>query len=234
MGDVLGGAANAGGNATGNEVTVKGGDVHQLVYGGSSANGNATGNIVTMARNGTVYHHIYGGWAANGNATGNTVNLGDGTGNAVGTITGTIYGGRNTSGTKDQTTGNTLNVNVNATALNIENFATINFNLNIHMNMSNPLLTLNDPTNKTKLKSLSQINVNNAAVGQGTLIKNENGIDLESATDVGRTADKTETIIKRTADTKEFFYRTYQFKGSTTEDTDHLATWGGSDIVKNS
>ena len=233
MGDVLGGAANAGGNATDNQVTVKGGDVHQLVYGGYSANGNATGNTVTMAGNGTIHQHIYGGWAANGNATGNTVNLGDGTGNAVGTITGTIYGGRNTSGTKDQTTGNTLNVNANAAALNIENFSTINFHLNSHMNMSNPLLTLNDPTNKTKLKSLSQIYVKNATVGGGTLIENAHGIDVDNPADVGRTADKTETIIKKHTAGDKITYRTYQFKEATTKDTDGTATWGGRSVIGN-
>ena len=233
MGDVLGGAANAGGNATDNQVTVKGGDVHQLVYGGYSANGNATGNTVTMAGNGTIHQHIYGGWAANGNATGNTVNLGDGTANAVGTITGTIYGGRNTSGTKDQTTGNTLNVNANAAALNIENFSTINFHLNSHMNMSNPLLTLNDPTNKTKLKSLSQIYVKNATVGGGTLIENAHGIDVDNPADVGRTADKTETIIKKHTAGDKITYRTYQFKEATTKDTDGTATWGGRSVIGN-
>ena len=222
------------GDASDNNVFIKGGDAMGNVHGGAAeAGGNATGNTVTLT-GGTVHSNVYGGWAASGNATNNTVNLGDGKSNAVGTVQGTIYGGRNTSGTKDQTTGNTLNVNANASALNIENFSTINFNLNTHMNMSNPLLTLNDPTNKTKLKSLSQINVNNAKVGQGRLIRNENGIDLESATDVGRTGDKTETIIKRTTDKKEIFYRTYQFKDSTTADTDSFsATWGGRSLLGN-
>ena len=221
------------GDASENNVFIKGGDAVGDVYGGAAdAGGNATGNTVTLT-GGTVRGNVYGGQAVNGNATGNTVNLGDGTSNAVGTVQGTIFGGRNTSGTKDETTGNTLNVNANASAYNIKNFSNINFNLNTHMNMSNPLLTLNDTTNMTKLKSLSQIYVNNATVGKGTLIRNANGIDLESATDVGRTVDKTETIIKRTVDTKEIFYRTYQFKGSTTEDTDHLATWGGRSIIGN-
>lgn len=231
-GDVLGGAANEGGNATGNQVTVKGGDVHQLVYGGYAANGNATGNTVTMAGNGTIHQHIYGGWAANGNATGNTVNLGDGAGSAVGTITGTIYGGRN-SGTKDQTTGNTLNVNANAQAGNIKNFETIHFNFS-HVNTSNPLLKLvNTYSEKTHLKSLNQLHVKNAPVGGGTLIENAHGIDVDDPADVGRTADKTETIIKKHTAGDKITYRTYQFKDATTKDTDGTATWGGRSVIGN-
>ena len=232
-GDVLGGAANEGGNATGNQVTVKGGDVHQRVYGGYAANGNATGNTVTMAGNGTIHQHIYGGWAANGNATGNTVNLGDGAGSAVGTITGTIYGGRNTSGTKDQTTGNTLNVNANAQAGNIKNFETIHFNFS-HVNTSNPLLKLvNTYGEKTHLKSLNQLHVKNAPVGGGTLIENAHGIDVDDPADVGRTADKTETIIKKHTAGDKITYRTYQFKDATTKDTDGTATWGGRSVIGN-
>ena len=234
FGDVLGGAANAGGNATGNEVTVKSGEVHQDVYGGYSANGNATGNTVTMAGNGTVHQHIYGGWTANGDATGNMVNLGDGTSNAVGTITGTIFGGKTAHIAKDQTTGNKLNVNANAQAGNIENFSTINFDFS-HVDTSRTLLKLvNAYNNKTKLQSLNQLDVKNAKVGDGTLIENTNGVEVDNPAAVGRTADKTETIIKKHTDGTKIFYRTYQFKDATAADTDRFsATWGGRSLLGN-
>ena len=234
MGDVLGGAANAGGNATGNEVTVKSGEVHQDVYGGYAAIGNATGNTVTMAGNGTVYQHIYGGWAANGDATGNMVNLGDGTSNAVGTITGTIFGGKTAHIAKDQTTGNTLNVKTNAQAGNIENFSTIYFDFS-HVDTSRTLLKLvNAYNNKTKLQSLDQLHVKNAKVGDGTLIENEHGVEVHNPAAVGRTADKTETIIRKHTNGDKIIYRTYQFKDATAADTDRFsATWGGRSLLGN-
>ena len=230
-GNVYGGYSDGDGNVKGNTVTIKGGTLNGIYGGYSSGTGEVSGNTVTLT-GGTVRGNVYGGRAVNGNATGNTVNLGDGTSNAVGTVQGTIYGGRTTNLAKDQTTGNTLNVNANATALNIENFSTINFNLNTHMNMSNPLLTLTD-SNRTKIKSLDQLHVNNATVGGGTLIENTHGIDVDNPADVGRTADKTETIIKKHTAGDKIIYRTYQFRESTAKDTDGLTTWGGRSLLGN-
>ena len=230
-GTVYGGYASEK-DVTGNRVTVSGGSVGSSVYGGKAGVGNATNNTVTIAGTGTVGQHVYGGRSTGGDAINNTVNLGDGASNAVGTITGTIFGGR-TSPAKDQTTGNTLNVNANAQAGNIENFSTINFDFS-HVDTSRTLLKLvNGYNNKTKLQSLDQLHVQNAKVGGGTLIENEHGFELGNSTDVGRTEGQTETIIKKDMGGKKIIYRTYQFKGSTTEDTDHLATWGGRSLLGN-
>ena len=220
-------------DATGNRVTVSGGSVGSSVYGGKAGVGNATNNTVTIAGNGTVGQHVYGGGSTGGDAINNKVNLGDGTSNAVGTITGTIYGGK-TSPAKDQTTGNTLNVNANAQAGNIENFSTINFDFS-HVDTSRTLLKLvNAYNNKTKLQSLNQLDVKNAKVGDGTLIENTNGVEVDIPAAVGRTADKTETIIRKHTNGDKIIYRTYQFKDATAADTDRFsATWGGRSLLGN-
>ena len=136
------------GSATKNEVTINAGTVHGNVYGAAlthaTATGSATDNTVTFA-GGSVIGNVYGGFTnGSGNTTGNTVNLGDGThsitaGSAIG---GTIYGGN-----KATDTGNTLNVNTNATAGNIGNFENLKFNINSNaLNPANPMLTLNAGT----------------------------------------------------------------------------------------
>ena len=136
------------GSATKNEVTINAGTVHGNVYGAAlthaAATGSATDNTVTFA-GGSVTGNVYGGYTnGSGNTTGNTVNLGDGThsitaGSAIG---GTIYGGN-----KATDTGNTLNVNTNATAGNIGNFENLKFNINSNaLNSAHPMLTLNAGT----------------------------------------------------------------------------------------
>ena len=136
------------GSATKNEVTINAGTVHGNVYGAAlthaAATGSATDNAVTFT-GGSVTGNVYGGYTnGSGNTTGNTVNLGDGThsitaGSAIG---GTIYGGN-----KATDTGNTLNVNTNATAGNIGNFENLKFNINSNaLNPAHPMLTLNAGT----------------------------------------------------------------------------------------
>ncbi|ANR69860.1 hypothetical protein AXF19_01855 [Selenomonas sp. oral taxon 126] len=236
-GNIYGGTTDnqANGDVLENEVLIEGGTVTGTgnVYGGyTDQNSNVKGNIVTIK--GGVLNGIYGGYSSGtGEVSGNTVNLGDGTSAMKSgyAINGKIIGGRSIAH-PEKVSNNTLNVNTNATAYNIENFETINFNFNAHMNTSNPLLTLTD-SGKTKLKSLSQINVNNAAVGGGTLIENTHGIDVDNSADVGRTADKTETIIKKHTAGDKIIYRTYQFKNATEKDTDGTATWGGRSLIGN-
>ena len=236
-GSVYGGTTGnqANGDVLENEVLVEGGTVTGTgnVYGGySDGNGNVKGNIVTIK--GGILNGIYGGYSSGtGEVSGNTVNLGDGTAALKSgyAINGTIFGGRSTG--SGSVSNNTLNVNANAQAYNIQNFSTINFNLNAHMNMNNPLLKLTD-SGRTKINSLNQLHVKNATVGGGTLIENEHGFELGNSTAVGRTADKTETIIRKHSDGDKIIYRTYQFKDATAADTDRFsATWGGHSLLGN-
>ena len=231
---VYGGIAAAGtnGDVLHNQATIENGHTG-IVYGGyADENGNVKDNIVTVK--GGIMTGVEGGHSdGTGEVSGNTVNLGDGTSDmAAGyAINGTIYGGRNDSH-PDKVSNNTLNVNANAVAHNIKNFETINFNFNAHMNTSNPLLTLTD-SSKTKIKSFDQLHVKNAKVGDGTLIENTNGVEVDNPAAVGRTADKTETIIRKHTNGDKIIYRTYQFKDATEKDTDGTAAWGGRSVIGN-
>ena len=233
-GGTTGNAAN--GDVLENEVLIEGGattTVAGSVYGGySDGDGNVKGNIVTIK--GGILNGIYGGYSSGtGEVSGNTVNLGDGksamkSGYA---INGTIYGGKNTADAT-KVSNNTLNVNTNAKAHNIKNFSTINFNFNAHMNTSNPLLTLTD-SGKTKIKNLDQLHMNGEWLGSGTLIENANGIDFESYTSkLGRTGEKTETIIDKDGTTK-IGYKGYQFKGARAPQTEGTDIWGGRSVLGN-
>ncbi|UZD42604.1 autotransporter outer membrane beta-barrel domain-containing protein [Selenomonas sputigena] len=224
---VYGGYADTTGvsNVIGNTATIKGGNIGDVHGGFASGTGKVTGNTVTIK--GGIINGAYGGYSeGSGEVSGNIVNLGDGTATmAAGyAINGTIYGGRSDSH-PDKVSNNTLNVKTNAEAHNIKNFSTINFNFNAYTNTTQSLLTLTD-TAKTKLQSLKQIDVKNAPVGKGTLMENANGIDVAESGTVGRTEEKTETLIQKDGTTK-IAYRTYQFKDSTALDTDGTDVWGG-------
>ena len=224
---VYGGYADTtgGSNVIGNTATIKGGNIGDVHGGFASGTGNVTGNIVTIK--GGIINGAYGGYSeGSGEVSGNIVNLGDGTAAmAAGyAINGTIFGGQNTTD-PNKVSNNTLNVKTNAEAHNIKNFSTINFNFNAHTNTTQSLLTLTD-TAKTKLQSLKQLDVKNAPVGKGTLMENANGIDVAESGTVGRTEEKTETLIQKDGTTK-IAYRTYQFKDSTALYTDGTDVWGG-------
>ena len=142
--------SSTGGKATDNKVNISGGSATGTVYGGHISHtgaGDATGNTVTIT--GGSIHDVYAGYTnGTGATTGNTVNLGDGT-NALAsgtTIAGVLYGGN-----KAVDTGNTLNVNANATVGNIKNFQKLSFNLDGNINAANPLLTLSDGNQTTGL-----------------------------------------------------------------------------------
>ncbi len=236
-GSIYGGTTGnqANGDVLENEVLIEGGSVTGTgnVYGGyTDENSNVKGNIVTIK--GGVLNGIYGGYSSGtGEVSGNTVNLGDGTSAmAAGyAINGTIYGGRNDSH-PDKVSNNTLNVNANAVAYNIKNVETINFNFNAHMNTSNPLLKLTD-SNRTKIKNLDQLHMNREWLGSGTLIENANGIDIESYTSkLGRTGEKTETIIDKDGTTK-ISYKGYRFKGARAPQTEGTDIWGGRSVLGN-
>ena len=236
-GSIYGGTTGnqANGDVLENKVLIEGGTVTGTgnVYGGySDGDGNVKGNIVTI-KGGTL-NGIYGGYSSGtGEVSGNTVNLGDGmSAMAEGyAINGTLFGGENTTD-PSKVSNNTLNVNTDAKAYNIENFSKINFNFSTHTDTNHALLELTG-TNKTKLDSLSQLYVKNAKVGKGTLMWNSNGIDVTDSTKVGRTEETTETIIEKNSNNKAINYRTYQFKGSTTTDFEGTNIWGGRSTLGN-
>ena len=235
--DIYGGIAANGsnGDVIENKVRIEGGTVTSptgTIYGGySEGNGAVKGNTVTIT--GGIMQTVYGGYSSgSGEVSGNTVNLGDGTDAMTPgyAINGKLLGGKNTTDA-NKVSNNTLNVNTNAKAYNIENFSTINFNFNAYTNTTQSLLTLTD-TAKTKLQSLKQLHVKNAQVGKGTLMENTYGIDVAESGTVGRTEEKTETLIQKDGTTK-IAYRTYQFKDSTVPDTDGTDVWGGRSLAGN-
>ena len=141
-------AAGATGNVTKSKVTLTGGSVTGNVYGGHTVGtGSVTGSDILLG-GGSVGGDVYGGFTnGSGATTGNTVSLGNGTNSSVTNVTGTIYGGNQSADT-----GNTLNVNTNATAGNIKNFENLKFNINSSaLNAANPMLTLNAGTGTNNL-----------------------------------------------------------------------------------
>ena len=176
-------AAGATGNVTKSKVTLTSGSVTGNVYGGHTVGtGSVTGSDILLG-GGSVGGDVYGGFTnGSGATTGNTVSLGNGTNSSVTNVTGTIYGGNKTTDT-----GNTLNVNTNATAGNIKNFENLKFNINSGtLNAANPMLTLNAGTGTNNLdwgkltvdatKFNSPISTYEAY--NLTLMRNANGIDF--------------------------------------------------------
>ena len=236
-GSIYGGTTGnqANGDVLENEVLIEGGTVTGTgnVYGGySDGDGNVKGNIVTIK--GGVLNGIYGGYSSGtGEVSGNTVNLGDGTSTmAAGyAINGTIYGGQNTTD-PNKVSNNTLNVKTNATAYNIKNFSTINFNFNAYTNTTQSLLTLND-SHGTTIERLSDLKLKDAPRGSGTLIENASGLTINSYSGALKlTAEKTETIIDKQGTTK-IGYNAYQFRDSTETRSEGLEVWGGRSTIGN-
>ena len=111
--------------ATGNTVTIIGGDQLTQVAGAYlSHSGNANGNHVIIS-GGTIKGAIYGGYTGGfegqGSAINNSVTL-----NGVTLSEAKIYGGYDQNGTGDVVTGNTLNLSGVNTAQSIANFDTVN------------------------------------------------------------------------------------------------------------
>ena len=236
-GSIYGGLAGNGasGDVVENKVTIEGGTVTgtEKVYGGYAAeNGNVKGNTVTI-KGGTL-SEIYGGYSdGTGEVSGNTVNLGDGkSAMAAGyAINGTLFGGQNTAD-PNKVSNNTLNVKTNATAYNIKNFSTINFNFNAYTNTTQSLLTLND-SHGTTIERLSDLKLKDVPRGSGTLIENASGLTINSYSGALKlTAEKTETIIDKQGTTK-IGYNAYQFRDSTETRSEGLEVWGGRSTIGN-
>ena len=231
------GARTAGSGAlSASEVKITGGTIGGSVYGSAVAAGagSATGSEIKL-EGGSVGGNVYGGHTASGATTGNKVNLGNGTTNAVTTVTGTIYGGNQAADTD-----NVLNVNTNATAGNIANFGMVNFNFNSTFNQANPMLNLvggtatNFDWNKFAIDG-------NAPSGTSVLMQNLSNINVANyhgAKEISSTGTHEYTIDTDTnaATAKQILFGGYQFKDAnvtpTTSDT-AKDVWAGRSVIGN-
>ena len=256
--------SSTGGSATGNTVNISGGSIAPAagvggtVYGGFVSHagaGDATGNTVTIT--GGSMKDVYAGYTAGtGKTTGNTVNLGDGT-NAMASgtsITGTLAGGNQATATD-----NMLNVNTNAAAGNIKNFAKISFKLDGAVNASDALLKLTDgsattgldwagvdvtPANytftpKTYEKRLFTLMENAAGI---SFMKNGDNtyspLGAKERTSGGKYEYVIDTDNHSVNATRYVYVDGYQFKDNqaaayTTADGSHTEAWAGRTAVGN-
>lgn len=217
-GTVYGGYTGvAGGNATGNEVTVGKTITGDVVGGKAHATGEASDNTVTVG-NATV-KSITGGDGAT--TKGNTVNINNTT------VTNKIVGG--TAANNDADKANTLNVKGENSAQSVEGFQKMNFNTN-GVAAGGTMLNVTG-AGKTK------VNWNTLTVdGNGrdiSLLKTTTAIDFggtynDGAVKSGLSADKkSETNVSVTADKKEIKYTGYQFTGVRTASVDGTKAYGG-------
>ena len=227
--------ATGAGDATGSKITISGGTVTGDVYGGKTAGtGAATGHTLNLY-GGSVGGSVFGGHTASGATTGNTVNLGNGTTNAVTTVTGTISGG---NGAAD--TDNVLNVNTNAQAGNISNFSMVKFNFNSTFNQANPMLNLVGGS-ATNLDWNKFKHTGNAPSGTSILMQNLNNIIVAGYTgakEISSTGTHEVTVDTdtNTATAKQILFGGYQFKDAvvtpTTSDTTK-DVWAGRSVIGN-
>ena len=158
------GAASTGGGAASNHVIVRGGTAGNI-YGAQTTSGNVSGNDVTIT-GGTVTGNVYAGGSANGNVTNNTISLGDASVRNLSTAvldSANLYG---TSATTGTASGNTLEVNAVAAAVNSVNaFNGYNFNIGDYVRTGDTMLSVaNAGAFGTAANGVdwAAINVNNA------------------------------------------------------------------------
>ena len=223
------------GDATKSSVKITAGTVGGDVYGGKVAGtGAATGHTINLY-GGSVGGNVYGGHTASGATTGNKVNLGNGTTNAVTTVTGTIYGGNQAADTD-----NVLNVNTNATAGNIANFGMVNFNFNSTFNQANPMLDLVGGA-VTNFDWRKFQHTGNAPSGTSVLMQNMTGINVShyhGAKEISSTGTHEYTIDTdtNTNTAKQILFGGYQFKDANTQPTTSDTTkdiWAGRSVIGN-
>ena len=132
------------GNATGNKVTIHGGEIAGLsdeglaVAGGHvMGSGNANNNTVLIDGDAKILGNVYGGVSEGGNANNNTVTI---EGNAADLRQAGLYGGFSAKGA----TGNTLNLNgVNGVQVReVANFQFLNFALPEDTKSGDTILTV--------------------------------------------------------------------------------------------
>ena len=221
-GKVYGGFTGvAGGNATGNEVTIEKSITGAVV--GGKALGEASGNTVTVKANTGA---VTGGEGATTNN--NTVNL------HGATVSGAVTGGTQASGT-----GNTLNVKGMNTAQNIVGFQKVKFDAS---NVAAGATMLNLSTGTTTLDK-SAIDATGSTVNGGiTLLENANGITINGlgATDsvvkseTDATTEKNIGVERNGGVIKKVTYEGYQFAGVTTAVPSGTNIYGGISKAGNS
>ena len=212
-GKVYGGFTDvAGGNATGNEVTIEKSITGDVV--GGKAFGDASGNIVTVKANTGA---VTGGDGATTNN--NTVNLEGGV-----TVNGALTGG-----TQANSADNTLNVKGQNSAQSVEGFQKMNFNTNGVAAGGTMLNVTGGAQTKVNWNTLT-VDGNGRDI---SLLKNNNGIDFggtytDGAVKSGLSADqKSEMNVSVTAGKTEIKYTGYQFTGVTTASVDGTNAYGG-------
>ena len=238
--NINGGTLNAGGKLYGGYIATN----TALIPPDNVSAGNATGNIINI-ESGTFGggNEIYGGYTnGTGEATGNTVNLGksDGTFNAPTLSNVTLYGGGSSGSARDVVTGNTLNVNTNATAGNIKNFDKVSFNFNSSFNQANPMLNLVGGATSLNWNSITYTGT--VPTGRSVLMQNMSTINFGTtyrAKEVPTTSDTHETVLDTNTGAgtaQQVFLDGNQFKsaaptittGSATEDV-----WAGRSVLGN-
>ena len=158
VGNIYGGYAKKG-NTNDNKVSIDDSTIKELVYGGLSNKGNANNNKVSLKSSrvgssvagGSAKHEankniiditssniggdVFGGSSSEGDAINNTINLFHNSGRDITLgkhflVKGVIYGGLSGDKSKEEISGNTLNVTgKDLIAGNIKNFNEVNFNL---------------------------------------------------------------------------------------------------------
>ena len=179
------GGQTADGSANGNKVIISGGEINSKIYGGYCTSEPADGNEITISGGKINSEVIAGGRSGNGTAINNVITITAASGEkpvfSADTI---IYGGDNTTSSKDKRTGNTLNIHTKGLEMkNIANFENLNFYLQEDTINGDTILTLTN----AKGTDISGSNVNVGMAGSSStmragdkvnLLTNSNGILL--------------------------------------------------------
>ena len=183
------GGQTADGSANGNKVIISGGEINSKIYGGYCTSEPADGNEITISGGKINSEVIAGGRSGNGTAINNVITINAASGEkpvfSADTI---IYGGDNTTSSKDKRTGNTLNLQTKGLEMkNIANFENLNFYLQEDTINGDTILTLTDD----KGTDISGSNVNVGIAGSTStlqvgdmvnLLTNSNGITADNVT----------------------------------------------------
>lgn len=183
------GGQTADGSANGNKVIISGGEINSKIYGGYCTSEPADGNEITISGGKINSEVIAGGRSGNGTAINNVITINAASGEkpvfSADTI---IYGGDNTTFSKDKRTGNTLNLQTKGLEMkNIANFENLNFYLQEDTINGDTILTLTDD----KGTDISGSNVNVGMAGSTStlqvgdkvnLLTNSNGITADGVT----------------------------------------------------